>query len=62
MNPATEALPPALAVTREIGRLLDPIFISDLHLTHERPRTLARFLRFMGSLSTRYRSRCATGH
>ena len=47
MNPATEALPPALAVTREIGRLLDPIFISDLHLTQERPRTLARFLRFM---------------
>jgi len=47
VNPATEALPPALAVTREIGRLLDPIFISDLHLTQEQPRTLARFLRFM---------------
>ena len=47
MNAASEPLPPALAVTREIGRLLDPIFISDLHLTPERPRTLARFLRFM---------------
>src|SRR4029453_11694123 len=43
----TELLPPGLAVTREIPRLLDPIFISDRHLTPERPRTLARFLRFM---------------
>ena len=47
MNAASEPLPPALAVKHEIGRLLDPIFISDLHLTPERPRTLARFLRFM---------------
>jgi len=39
--------PPALAVTTAIGALADPIFISDLHLTTERPRTLERFLRFM---------------
>jgi UDP-2,3-diacylglucosamine hydrolase len=36
-----------LAVERAVAPLLDPIFISDLHLTSERPRTMARFLRFL---------------
>ena len=44
---AAESQPPALAVTGAIAALADPIFISDLHLTIERPRTLERFLRFM---------------
>jgi len=39
--------PPALAVTESIAPLLDPIFISDLHLALERPTTLRRFFRFM---------------
>jgi UDP-2,3-diacylglucosamine hydrolase len=42
-----DATPPALAVERAVGPLVDPIVISDLHLTAERPRTLERFLRFM---------------
>jgi len=42
-----EATPPALAVEKTVAPLVDPIFISDLHLTAERPRTLTRFLRFM---------------
>jgi UDP-2,3-diacylglucosamine hydrolase len=45
-SPAT-ATPPVLAVERTIDPLVDPIIISDLHLTAERPRTVARFLRFM---------------
>lgn len=47
--------PPALAVTRSIAALLDPIFISDLHLTLERPATLRRFFRFMQTDATRHR-------
>lgn len=39
--------PPALAVTQSIEPLVDPVFISDLHLTLERPATLRRFFRFM---------------
>jgi UDP-2,3-diacylglucosamine hydrolase len=39
--------PPALAVTPSIAPLLDPIFISDLHLALDRPATLRRFFRFM---------------
>lgn len=38
---------PALAVAPLIAPLRDPIIISDLHLATERPRTVARFLRFM---------------
>jgi UDP-2,3-diacylglucosamine hydrolase len=41
------ALPPVLAVERIVDPLIDPIVISDLHLTTDRPRTVARFLRFM---------------
>ncbi len=41
------AVAPVLAVERNIAPLTDPIVISDLHLTTDRPRTVARFLRFM---------------
>jgi len=41
------AVPPALAVDPAVAPLTDPVFISDLHLTAERPRTVQRFLRFM---------------
>jgi len=47
--------PPALAVTGSIEPLLDPVFISDLHLTDERPVTSRRFFRFMQSDAPRYR-------
>jgi UDP-2,3-diacylglucosamine hydrolase len=39
--------PPALAVTHSIEPLVDPVFISDLHLTLQRPATMRRFFRFM---------------
>ncbi len=42
------ALPvPALAPARGEVDLLDPVFISDLHLTALRPRTLERFLQLL---------------
>jgi len=44
---AAQPAVPALAVTPQIAPLRDPIIVSDLHLATERPRTLARFLRFM---------------
>jgi len=44
---AAGATPPALAVEPTAEPLVDPIFISDLHLTPERPRTIQRFLRFL---------------
>ncbi len=47
--------PPALAVTGSIEPLLDPVFISDLHLTVERPATSRRFFSFMQSEAPRYR-------
>jgi UDP-2,3-diacylglucosamine hydrolase len=46
--------PPALAVTQSIEPLVDPIFISDLHLTLERPTTLQRFVRFMQADAPRH--------
>ena len=39
--------PPVLAVSATAAPLIDPVFISDLHLTPQRPRTLERFLRFL---------------
>jgi UDP-2,3-diacylglucosamine hydrolase len=39
--------PPVLAVVATAAPLLDPLFVSDLHLAAERPRTSARFLRFL---------------
>lgn len=47
--------PPALAVTQSIEPLVDPIFISDLHLSLERPATLRRFFRFMQADAPRHR-------
>ncbi len=47
--------PPALAVTHSIEPLVDPIFISDLHLALERPATLRRFFRFMQADAPRHR-------
>ena len=47
--------PPALAVTHAIEPLVDPIFISDLHLAIERPKTLQRFFRFMQTDAPRHR-------
>ncbi|HTN50330.1 MAG TPA: UDP-2,3-diacylglucosamine diphosphatase [Burkholderiaceae bacterium] len=47
MNAAEATPPPALAVASSVAPLVDPVFISDLHLTSERPRTLERFLRFL---------------
>ncbi|HSQ10267.1 MAG TPA: UDP-2,3-diacylglucosamine diphosphatase [Burkholderiaceae bacterium] len=47
MSNSAPATPPALAVERTIDPLVDPMVISDLHLTTEHPRTVERFLRFM---------------
>ena len=46
--------PPALAVTQSIEPLIDPVFISDLHLALERPATLQRFFRFMQADAPRH--------
>ena len=46
--------PPALAGTRSIAPLVDPIFISDVHLALERPATLGRFFRFMQTDAPRH--------
>ena len=46
--------PPALAVSQSIEPLVDPIFISDLHLALERPATLQRFFRFMQADAPRH--------
>lgn len=47
MTAAPGPVPPALAVDPAVAPLADPIFISDLHLTAECPRTIQRFLRFL---------------
>jgi UDP-2,3-diacylglucosamine hydrolase len=47
--------PPALAVAPTAAPLLDPLFTSDLHLAAERPRTIARFLRFLAEDAPRHR-------
>ncbi|HEX5639724.1 MAG TPA: UDP-2,3-diacylglucosamine diphosphatase [Burkholderiaceae bacterium] len=41
------APPPVLAGAATVAPLVDPLFISDLHLTAERPRTIARFLELL---------------
>jgi len=46
--------PPVLAVEQAVGPLLDPIVISDLHLTEHRPRTVERFLRFVREDATKH--------
>ena len=47
--------PPVLAVTAAADPLVDPLFISDLHLAPERPRTIARFLQFLRQDAVRHR-------
>jgi UDP-2,3-diacylglucosamine hydrolase len=47
--------PPVLAVAPTAAPLLDPLFISDLHLAAERPRTVARFVRFLAEDAPRHR-------
>lgn len=47
--------PPALAVTPSIAPLIDPVFISDLHLALERPATLRRFFQFMRTEAPHHR-------
>jgi UDP-2,3-diacylglucosamine hydrolase len=47
--------PPVLAVSATAAPLLDPLFISDLHLAPERPRTVARFLQFLEEDAARHR-------
>ena len=47
--------PPVLAVVATAAPLVDPLFISDLHLTGERPRTTARFLEFLQTDARRHR-------
>lgn len=47
--------PPVLAVAATAAPLVDPLFISDLHLTAGRPRTTARFLEFLLEDAPRHR-------
>lgn len=47
MSDAEAKVPPALAVHPTVAPLVDPVIVSDLHLAAERPRTSARFLRFL---------------
>ena len=42
-----EMIAPALAGTKEIAPLENPVFISDLHLAPEHDKTLMQFFRFM---------------
>jgi UDP-2,3-diacylglucosamine hydrolase len=46
--------PPVLAVAAHAQPLADPLFVSDLHLAPERPRTTARFLRFLREDAARH--------
>ena len=47
--------PPALAPAADRVDLADPVFISDLHLGADHPRTLDAFLRFMRALAPGHR-------
>ena len=53
--------PPALAVAPTAAPLLDPLFISDLHLAAERPLTIARFLRFLAEDAPAHRELVVLG-
>ena len=53
--------PPVLAVAATAAPLTDPLFISDLHLAAERPKTLARFLRFLDEDVPRHRELAILG-
>lgn len=52
---------PALAVAADAAPLIDPVFISDPHLTPDRPRTVQRFLRFMHEDAPRFRELAILG-
>ena len=47
--------PPVLAVASTAAPLVDPLFIADLHLGPQRPRTTARLLEFLKSDVPRHR-------
>lgn len=49
-----EPVPVQAAATR-VAPLIDPVFISDLHLAPDRPRTILRFARFLREDAARYR-------
>jgi UDP-2,3-diacylglucosamine hydrolase len=53
--------PPVLAVNTDTAPLADPVFISDLHLSPAKPRTVQRFLRFMREDAPRYRELVVLG-
>ncbi len=45
---------PALAGAKEIAPLSNPVIISDLHLSEQKPKTIMGFLRFMKTVAPRY--------
>jgi UDP-2,3-diacylglucosamine hydrolase len=47
--------PPVLAVAATAAPLVDPLFVSDLHLAANRPRTTARFLELLRDDAPRHR-------
>jgi UDP-2,3-diacylglucosamine hydrolase len=53
--------PPALAVVASTAPLVDPLFVSDLHLAAERSRTTERFLRFLREDAARHRELVVLG-
>jgi UDP-2,3-diacylglucosamine hydrolase len=53
--------PPVLAVSATAAPLLDPVFISDLHLAAERPRTIQRFLQFLQRDAAQHRELVVLG-
>ncbi|MGE5162137.1 MAG: UDP-2,3-diacylglucosamine diphosphatase [Betaproteobacteria bacterium] len=53
--------PPVLAAAPTAAPLVDPLFVSDLHLAEQRPRTIARFLRFLAEDAPRHRELVVLG-
>jgi UDP-2,3-diacylglucosamine pyrophosphatase LpxH len=53
--------PTVLAVSSTAAPLVDPLFISDLHLAAERPHTIARFLQFLADDAPRHRELVVLG-
>lgn len=53
MNPDS-LTPPVQAVATSVAPLVNPVFVSDLHLAPAKPATLARFARFMHEDAPRY--------
>ena len=48
------AIVPALAATTSRIALADPVFISDLHLSSDSPRTLAAFVAFARTVAAKH--------